>query len=205
MFSNPKPGIKVLGIKGSQRKKSNSSILLDQFLEGARSQGAETQTIKPWKLDIGPCLACDCCIKDGICVVKDDFQTVYQQILACDILVLATPIYFGAVSAQAKILIDRCECFWNQSYILKEPVPNGSTATRRRGVLIATAGQDREIMFAGARVTFDFLMRSLGSEFSGELIYAEMDEPGAIERNKEAMASAYAMGRELARRQDNDS
>ncbi|MBN1314029.1 MAG: flavodoxin family protein [Anaerolineales bacterium] len=190
--------MKFLGIKASQRKKSNSTALLEQLLAGARAQGAETEIITPWMLDLKPCLGCDGCMDDGLCDVKDDFHIVYEQILSCDVLVLATPVYFGAVSAQAKILIDRCECFWNQTYILKEPIPVGPYGRRRRGVLIATAGQDREIMFAGPRVTFDFLMRSLGGDFVGELLYGEMDEPGAIVRNNEAMDRAFVMGQELA-------
>jgi multimeric flavodoxin WrbA len=190
--------MRILGIRGSPRKGSNSTALLEYLLAGARSEGAETQIITPWRLKIKPCLACDGCVDDGLCIVPDDFQSVHAQILDSDALVVATPVYFGAVSAQLKSLIDRCESFWNQTYILKEPVPPGPAGGRRRGVLIATAGQDREIMFTGPKVTFDFLMRSLQGEVFGELLYGAMDEPRAIAQNETAMARAFAMGQALA-------
>ena len=196
--------MRILGIKGSPRNGSNSTALLEKLLDGARSEGAETQVIIPWRLEIKPCLACDGCVDDGLCMVRDDYQGVHAQILASDALVVSTPVYFGAVSAQLKSLIDRCESFWNQTYILKEPLPPGPAGGRRRGVLIATAGQDREIMFAGPKVTFDFLMRSLQGEIFGELLYGEMDEPGAVAQNETAMAQAFTMGQALARSVAND-
>lgn len=196
--------MRILGIVGSPRKRSNSTALLEQLLAGARAAGAETEVIVPWKLKIGPCLSCDGCAGDGVCIVKDDYQYVYDRILACDGLVLATPVYFGAVSAQAKLLIDRCECFWNRTYTLNEPLSHGPAGSKRRGVLIATAGQDREIMFSGPRVTFCFLMRSLKGDFFGELLYGNLDEAGAITQNAEAMDKAFAMGQALTRSSDDD-
>ena len=102
-------GKKILAIRASPRKRSNTMALLEQLLAGARDEGAQTQVITPYKRHIGPCIACDGCYKDGRCVVKDDFQLVYELIVNCDAVVLSTPIYFGAVSAQVKPLIDRCQ------------------------------------------------------------------------------------------------
>jgi multimeric flavodoxin WrbA len=190
--------MKILGIKGSPRKRANSTALLKQLLSGAASEGAETQIITPWDLEIAPCTACDGCFKTGRCTVKDDFQFVYNQILDCDALVLATPVYFGAVSAQIKPLIDRCQCFWARRYKLQAPMPPGPTGSRRQGVLIATAGQDRAIMFDGPRVTFEFLMRSLQGEVYAKLLYGGFDEQDAIRKNTLAMERAYETGRRLA-------
>ena len=196
--------MKVLGIRGSPRRGSNSTALLGHLLAGARDAGAETELITPWRLQIKPCLACDGCIDDGRCVIDDDFQHVRDSILSSDALVLATPVYFGAVSAQLKALIDRCQSFWNQISILKKPLPPGPAGNPRRGVLIATAGQDREIMFAGPRVTFDFFMRSLQGEVFGELCYGDLDEPRAVTQDRSAMGRAYKMGQTLARSSADD-
>lgn len=190
--------MKVLGIAGSPRKRANSTVLLRQVLTGAETGGAETELIRPNKLNIAPCLACDGCLKNGRCTVNDQFQAVYDQILACDALVLATPVYFGAVSAQVKVLIDRCESFWKMTYVLGTPMPPGPAGRSRRGVLIATAGQARDIMFAGPRITFDFLMRSLQGEVVAELLHGGLDEPGSIRRDTVAMAEAFEAGKRLA-------
>jgi multimeric flavodoxin WrbA len=192
--------MKVLGIKGSPRKRASSTALLEQVLAGAESVGADTETITPWKLDIGPCLACDACHQTGRCSVRDDFQAVYSQILDCDALVLATPIYFGAISAQLKPLIDRCESYWALTFKLEGGMPPGPAGRQRKGVLIATAGQDLDIMFVGPKITFGFLMRSLQGEVVAELLYGGLDEPGAIRRNREAMTRAFETGRRVALR-----
>ena len=123
---------------------------------------------------------------------------MYDQILACDALVLATPVYFGAVSAQIKPLIDRCESFWVVRYILDESLPPGPSGEQRKGVLIATAGQDREIMFRGVSTTFDFLMRCLQGQVSAELLYGDLDERDAVRKNAKAMERAFEVGRSLA-------
>lgn len=188
----------ILGLKGSPRKRANSTALLEQLLAGARAEGAETQVITPGELQIAPCTACDGCLEDGRCIVKDDFQQVYDLILGCDALAMATPIYFGAVSAQVKPLVDRCQSFWAIRYALEAAMPPGPAGGQRKGVLLATAGQDRESMFAGARVTFDFVMRSLQGEVYAELLYGGFDEQDAIRENRTAMEQAYETGRRLA-------
>ena len=187
----------VLGIVGSPRKHANSTSLLKQVLTGAEANGADTEVIIPWEHDVGPCLACVGCHTTGRCTVEDDFQRIYGQILGCDALVLATPVYFGAVSAQVKPLIDRCESFWGFSFRLGAAMPPGPSGGKRRGVLVATAGKDQDIMFTGPRITFDFLMRSLQGQVFAELLYGGLDTPGAIRSNKAAMSRAFEAGKKL--------
>ncbi len=188
--------IKIVGIKGSPRKGSNSTILLEQVMAGASDAGAQTLVITPWKLEMGPCLACGACRRDGRCTIQDEFQEVYDQIQDADGLVLTTPVYFGAVSAQVKLLIDRCESFWSLRYLLGEALP--PSGRPRLGVLIATAGKGLEIMFEGPRITFDLLMGACQGEIFAELFYGELDEQRAVRRDGEAMDRAFLVGRSLA-------
>jgi multimeric flavodoxin WrbA len=190
--------VKLLGIVGSPRKGANSTALLERLLAGAREERAKVRAIRPWEMRIAPCLACDACFKHGRCVVKDDFQSVYDLILGSDGLALATPIYFGAVSAQVKPLIDRCQCFWAMRDVAQATMPPAPAGGQRKGVLIATAAQVRESMFDGARVTFKYLMRSLQGQVYVELLYGGYDERSAILRNPVAMKRAYNVGRRLA-------
>ena len=191
-------GYNILAIRGSPRKRSNSLALLEQLLAGAQDAGAQTALIVPWKMRIRPCLACDGCYRNGHCTVRDDFQEVYAQIVACDALVLSTPVYFGAVSGQVKPLIDRCQSFWALRYVLRAEMPPTPTGGPRRGVLIATAGRDRPAMFDGVRTTFKFLMDALQGQVYAELLYGGCDDPDAIRANEEALALAYETGRRLA-------
>jgi hypothetical protein len=60
-------------------------------------------------LDIKPCTGCWSCwwATPGLCSRKDDMTAVYPEILAADILVWASPLVLGNVSALTKIAQDR--------------------------------------------------------------------------------------------------
>jgi multimeric flavodoxin WrbA len=98
----------VLGICASPRgSKSTTLRLVQAVLEGARASGAQVELVDVCELDIKFCNACTVCFKEGKCVHKDDFQGLYDKILAADGLVWGSPNYFDTVTAQMKTLIDR--------------------------------------------------------------------------------------------------
>ncbi len=100
--------MKVLGICASPRgSKSTTLRLVQAALEGAKASGAEVELVDVCKLDIKFCNACQVCFKEGKCVHKDDFQGLYEKILAADGLVWGSPNYFRSVTAQMKTFIDR--------------------------------------------------------------------------------------------------
>jgi multimeric flavodoxin WrbA len=76
---------------------------------GIAEAGGRVETIDLAGLDIKPCRACESCHRGGGgCVQKDGMQTIYPKLIAADILVLASPIYWFNLSAQIKIFLDRC-------------------------------------------------------------------------------------------------
>ena len=99
--------MKVLGIAGSARRGGNTDLLLAEVMKGAASKGAEVKTIILNDLEISPCQHCDACLEAGNCRIQDDMQTVYRELEATDRIVLASPIQFMGVTAQAKAMIDR--------------------------------------------------------------------------------------------------
>lgn len=100
--------MKVLGICASPRGSKSSTLRLVQAaLDGAKASGAEVELVDVCELDIKFCNACQVCFKKGECVHKDDFQGLYNKILAADGLVWGSPNYFHTVTAQMKTLIDR--------------------------------------------------------------------------------------------------
>src|SRR5512135_2416002 len=123
--------MKVLGILGSPRRGGNTEILLKAFLEGAAAGGAEVEEIRLRELKISPCMEIYHCFKDGTCPIKDDMLGLYDKLVAADVVVLASPIFFYNVSAQAKAMIDRTQALWSRRYVLKKELPGG------QGVLLA--------------------------------------------------------------------
>ncbi len=99
---------KVLIISSSPRKDGNSETLCNRFMDGAAAAGNECEMVILRDLKIAPCIACDYCKKfPGKCAVKDDAPAVLEKMLAADVIVLATPVYFFTVCAQLKTMIDR--------------------------------------------------------------------------------------------------
>jgi multimeric flavodoxin WrbA len=102
--------MKVIGFIASPRKEGNTAWTVNKILEGAKEQGAETESLYFSDLDIKPCQGCLCCHKgdqDQGCVINDDMQKLYDAIEHADALVLGSPVYMGQMSAQAKIFTDR--------------------------------------------------------------------------------------------------
>jgi multimeric flavodoxin WrbA len=101
--------VKILGIVGSPRgTRGNTAALLKIVLEGAQSEGAQTEIIAIRGQEIKPCKACNTCHKLGVCPQKDGFNAIKEKALAADGLVLASPNYIFHVSAQLKAFLDRC-------------------------------------------------------------------------------------------------
>lgn len=102
--------MKIIGFTGSPRKQGNTAWIVDTILEGAKEQGAETQSFYFNDLDLNPCLGCLCCHKgdgDGGCIINDEMRKIYAAIDDSDAIVFGSPIYMGQMSAQAKIFTDR--------------------------------------------------------------------------------------------------
>jgi multimeric flavodoxin WrbA len=98
----------VVIISASPRKHGNSDLLCDQVLKGAKEAGHKAEKITLRGKKINYCLACDHCKKNGgTCIQKDDAAVVLEKMIAADVLVLATPVYFYTMNAQMKALIDR--------------------------------------------------------------------------------------------------
>jgi multimeric flavodoxin WrbA len=99
--------MKVIGFIASPRKAGNTAWAVNQILDGAREQGAETESWCSGGLNIKPCQGCLSCVESGKCAVNDDMQEIYSALSQSDALVLGLPIYMGQMSGQGKVFNDR--------------------------------------------------------------------------------------------------
>jgi len=95
----------VLAINGSPRKHWNTAMLLNKALEGAASQGAETELIHLYDLNYKGCISCFACkLKGGNsygkCAYQDDLTTVLEKIETADAVILGSPIYLSNVTGE---------------------------------------------------------------------------------------------------------
>ncbi|MBQ2661111.1 MAG: flavodoxin family protein [Clostridia bacterium] len=105
---------KILILSGSPRKNGNSDILCDEFARGAIEVGHEVEKIRVAEKKIGYCRACYACRGTGVCAIKDDMAEVMQKMIDCDVMVLASPVYFYSIDAQLKAVIDRSVARWTE-------------------------------------------------------------------------------------------
>lgn len=111
--------MKALVLMGSPRKNGNTAALLAPFCEELGKAGAEVETVWLYDRDIRPCVACRTCQKDWTvfgCVQQDDVQAIFSQVLSCDLLILATPIYSWYCTPPMKALLDRLVYGVNKYY-----------------------------------------------------------------------------------------
>ena len=100
---------KVLILSSSPRRGGNSDTLCEEFMRGAVDSGHQAEKIFMGAKIIHPCTGCSVCSQYGKpCPQKDDAAEIIEKMLAADVIVMATPVYFYAMSAQMKTLIDRC-------------------------------------------------------------------------------------------------
>lgn len=186
--------MKILGLLGSPRRGGNTEILLKAFLEGAAAGGAEVEEILLRERKISPCMEIYHCFKDGTCPIKDDMLGLYDKLLAADVVVLASPIFFYNVSAQAKAMIDRTQALWARRYHLKQDFPGG----RRQGVLLAVGATKGRLLFVGTRLTAKYFFDALNVSYAAEILVRGADDKGAINEQPEVLERARDLGRRLA-------
>jgi multimeric flavodoxin WrbA len=102
----------IMAFNGSPRKKWNTATLLQKALDGAGSQGAETELIHLYDLNYKGCISCFACKtiggkSYGKCAVQDDLAPIFNRIEQADALILGSPIYWGTVSGEMKSFMER--------------------------------------------------------------------------------------------------
>jgi len=188
--------VNILGLMGSPRRKGNSRILLDRFLEGAGEAGAATRTLILEDLSYSPCRACGGCDKTGICVVKDDMHLVYEAVNKADGLVVASPVHFASMSARTKMAIDRFQCFWAAKYLVGKPWIRPEEG--RLGFFICVGGMKPPRFCQNALEIVKVFFTITNIRFAGELCFREVDAAGAILDHPTALEETFQAGRAFA-------
>jgi len=186
--------MKVLGIMGSPRRQSNTEILLDAALAGAKKMGAEVEKVAVSELRIHPCLEIYACRKDGRCAIKDDMQQLYEKLLEADHIVFASPIFFYGLTSQAKAIVDRCQALWIRKYELGM----GKEDRRiRRGAFISVGATRGERLFDGAVLTVKYFFDAIGVTYAGDLLVRGIDGKAKIREHPTALQDAFRLGQQV--------
>ncbi len=186
--------MKFLAIWGSPRRGGNSETLLNAFIDGALQGGAEVERIALREVKISPCQEIYHCFKDGTCPIKDDMRPLYDKLLEADVVVLASPIFFYSVSAQAKAFIDRTQALWARRYVVKQDFPG----PERQGVLLCTGATHGKLLFVGARLVAKYFFDAINVSYAAEILVRGVDDKDEILQQPEMLTAATDLGRRLA-------
>jgi len=197
--------MKILAIQGSPRPKtSNTDILLQEFLNGAQSQGAETETVYLKEKEIHSCVGCYTCWAKtpGACVFKDDMPELLEKVKACDILVYATPLYNFNVTALVKAFQERLLPLLDPHLIKTGEAYRHPQryAVNRKMVLISTCGFPEVSHFDGLRQVFRHLEQNGGVPIVGELLVPGgelLKQQGMQENVQGVLRTAHRAGIEV--------
>ena len=190
--------LKVLGVLGSPCVKGNTASLLDAVLDGAKLEGAEIERIDFVKMDFNACLECGGCDAKAACShSNDDMKLIYRRIREVDAIALASPIFFMGVTAQTKAMIDRCQCFWVERFVLRKRVYEGRR--RPKGLFVSCAGGPKPIVFEPAIHIVKAFFSAIDYEYVGEVTLNNTDDKNLGPRKQEALERARAAGMALCR------
>jgi multimeric flavodoxin WrbA len=187
---------KIVIINGSPKSNGNTSRLAEWFAEGCRSKGVDVEifNVGSFTFTTCGCNSCRACQKlPGYeCIIKDKAQPVLEKMIAADVIVMATPLYFFAMSAQMKVIVDRMFSLykWDNAAGTMKTCLKGKTL-----VLLASAFE---------AVGLDALEKpfSLTAEYSGmsfrSLLIANAGVSGDIVKAAGAREKAFRLGTAIA-------
>jgi FMN-dependent NADH-azoreductase len=124
-------------------------------------------------------------------------QQIHHDLRAFDRFILAAPVFFMGIPAQAKAMIDRCQALWVIRYLMKLPVGLQPGALRK-GAFISAGSSMYNNLFLGSVATVKSWYISCDIEYSYELLLPGIKDFDAVKNNPEVLDTAFKLGQDLA-------
>ena len=185
----------MLIVLGSPRKNGNSETLAAAVAAGFAEAGGTAEVVRLNDLGIRPCQACGGCTKTGRCVIADDMAALYEKVDTANRLLLVSPVYFYALSAQMKSFADRFQCRWSRRYLLRQRFRQGED---RRGCLLATAASHGARLFEASELSARYIFDAMDILQGPSFLAPGLEGRGEAQARPDLLAKARDFGRELA-------
>lgn len=128
--------MKSLIINGSPRNGGTTSKALNAVAESLKANGGTVEMVHLGSLNISHCRACMHCKTEGKCKINDDMTLMYDKIRGSDMLIFASPVYFGAETGLFKNFLDRMYAMVTK----KDGVPQADLGAVKKGSILLTCG-----------------------------------------------------------------
>lgn len=178
-------GKQIVILNGSPRRNGNTSALVKAFTEGAQSAGHTVTEFFLGTMDIHGCKGCfgGHSNQECPCVQQDDMNRIYPAVRDCDVVVLASPLYYWNLSGQLRTAMDRL-------FALEE---GGENRLRGNGkasaLLMAAEGHG----FEDVVLYYDHLMEHLRWKNLGHVLAGGNMDAGDV-AGKQELQEAFALG-----------
>ena len=177
--------MKITVLFGSPNRNGSTNILVENFVKGATEAGHVCEVLDVCHMNIHPCSGCVACGYEGPCVQKDDIEQIRAQLLASDMVVFATPLYYYGMSAQLKTVVDRF-CAYNSSL----------NSRHLKSALLTVAWNADDWTFEALEAHYKTLVRYINFEDKGMILGYGCGSPAMTQRSG-FPEEAYKLGRDL--------
>ena len=191
------PARLLVALNGSPVRGSSIDRLLEAVCAGAQDAGGRGEMVRCNDLTVKPCQACGPEPTDGFCIFHDDMDRVYALLRDAHAIVVGSPIYFDAVSAQLKLVMDRCNCI---TPLVRLPAGGYGFrplwARTRRGVFVTALSSKHRYDMAEKSVRG--FLKWVGARWEETLAWQHEDEEsGSVVTRPDLIERARAVGRRL--------
>jgi NAD(P)H-dependent FMN reductase len=187
----------LVALNGSPVRGSSVDLLLQAICAGAEEAGGRTEHVYCNELNVKACQACGPEPTTGYCIFHDDMDRIYAALESAHAVAVGSPVYFDGVSAQLKLVMDRCNCV---TPLVR--LPGGGYDFRprwprtRRGVFVTACGTKHTYELAERSVRG--FLKWVGARWEETLLWRHDDnDPGSVATQPELLAHARVVGRRL--------
>jgi len=177
--------MKILILKTSGNKRGSSNMLADEFIRGAKEKGHEITEFDVSRAKIHHCMGCNHCGMAGPCIFDDDMTTLREMLLATDLIVFVTPIYYFGMSAQMKLVIDRFYAFTGEL-----------SSAHKKAALLTVAWDSSLESFQYLEEHYKKICRYMHFDNQGIILGRGCGTP-SMTRNSEYPQKAYEFGKSI--------
>ena len=177
--------MKITVLFASPNPNGSTAILVDHFRQGAEESGHAVEILDVCKLQVNPCIGCVRCGYEGPCVQHDDVALIKAALLASDMVVFATPLYYYGMSAQLKTVVDRF-CAYNASLHGKH----------LKSALLTVAWNAEDWTFDALEAHYKTLVRYIHFNDMGTVLGYGCGTPSMTKRSSYPQ-EAYQLGKNL--------
>lgn len=181
--------MEIVALLGSPRPHGNSALLAQAFLDACHSLGAAVESHSLNRMQFQGCQGCmGCKTKARACILKDDMTPVYDAIHRAEVLVLASPVYFGDLSGQLKAAYDRFYAYFEPDFTSRLPAG-------KQAVFVLTQGHPDPAQFQDIFPRYEMFMKWLGFRQCHLLRACGLQGPGEIKDRAPLLQEAVDLAR----------